>query len=884
MSNRGWGARVCLFCLCACRAAGQTVQEPPARPEVRPVTAGEKAPATSAVSLAEKAAGNDPGGEIEAASARRNENIHISPIDNNALRDALVRLGASITPVQEPGAAADYYAAEFGRTPAEFPYLKPHPQTAWHGELWEFHQNGAVNARTFFQVGPVAPSRQNYYGLHAGGPIRGGALWIEGAQRRIRGMVNGNVLVPAPEERAPRTQDPATRGLLLRYLAGYPAAPPNRTEFDPRALNLNAPQTIDEDRLAARWDVNLPRGRQLWLRYQYQNEFKDSFQLVAGQNPDSTLGSQLAQITVGQPFRGSGAWTIGLAFQRLRTLLVAEPNAVGPLVRFGQSIESLGPRQNFPVDRVENSFRAGSQWAWIRGSHRLTAGAEITRFQLNGAETNNHRGHFSFAENFGRSAIENFLQGTPTWYRISLGDPTRGFRNLGFQTYLGDEWQLSPRWHLNLGLRYSLETAPGEVNGRTIIPYDCDCNNLSPRFGFALQGGSWGLIRGAYTLSYSPIAPASYQQARFNPPGIVALDVLNPDLVQPLRDFDLSRLGPNTRSALLSLSPELRDPYSHQYTLNWERQFQQAWTLRLGYVGSRNFQLPTPLVTNRSHPVPGIPLTTSTAHQRRADPRYYEVTRIVNMANAYLDAAQAVVTYPWRRGLTLAASYTFGKAIDTGADHTSTGSGEDIIFDAGQWEFETQKDLKGLSRFHSAHALLLHFSYDMPAPAATGLRRALLAGWSLSGAALFKGGTPFSVAIGSDSPGFGNVDGRSADRPHVLDPSVLGRVIDHPDTAARLLPRAAFAFLRPGEPRGNLGRATFRKDGMDNLNLAVTKQWVLPSRTSERRLLLRAEAFNAPNHPQFDEPGRSLANPDFGHITNTLNDGRILQLSLRFVF
>jgi hypothetical protein len=825
-------------------------------------------------------------GGTESAGARRNENVFVSRIDNNAVRDVLVRLGASITMITDPGVTSNYYAAEFGRAPDEFPFLRNRTLAAWHGELYETHQNSIFNARTFFQVGSVRPSRQNAYGFQVGGPLGGKhALSLEGAQRKVRGMVNGNVLVPKADERQPRTLEPVTRTLVERFLAAYRDELPNRPDIDPRALNTNSPQSIDHDRLLGRWDLGLTGSRRLGLQYQYQNEFVDAFQLIAGQNPDTTLRSQNAQITLAQPWRGSGVWSSGAAFQRQKTMLASEPAAVGPFVRFGRAIESLGPKEFFPIDRIQNTYRAGTQFAWISGAHRWSSGAEFVRYQLNGSETFNHRGHFAFLDNFGRTAIENFLYGTPTSYKVAIGDPARGFRSLAFQAYLGDEWNVSPRWHLNLGLRYGLETAPTEVNGRTEVPYTCDCNNFSPRFGFAFQGGNWGVWRGAYTISYGQIIPATYQQARFNPPGIVSLEIANPNLVNPLLGIDVANLSAaGVRSSLLLLESTLKDPYSHQYTLNWERSLPRLGLLRLGYVGSRTYQLFFPLVTNRALPVPGVPLTTATINERRADSRYFEVIRVLNMARAYMDAAQVSLTYPWARGLSLNLSYTFGKALDTGADYTSTGSGEDIIFDSSQTEFEVIHDVKGPSRFDTKHAVLLQFSYDVPLHGRGPAARALLQGWNLSGAALVKTGTPVPIFVGSDAPGFGNVDGRSADRPNLLDPSILGRTIDHPDTSQQLLPRSAFAYIAPGEARGNLGRGTFRKDGINNLNLAVTKQWILPSRSAERRLLFRAEATNALNHPQFDEPGRSLVNPNFAQITNTLNDGRIFQLSLRLMF
>ena len=144
-------------------------------------------------------------------------------------------------------------------------------------------------------------------------------------------------------------------------------------------------------------------------------------------------------------------------------------------------------------------------------------------------------------------------------------------------------------------------------------------------------------------------------------------------------------------------------------------------------------------------------------------------------------------------------------------------------------------------------------------------------------------GTPFNMFVGSDSPGFGNVDGGTSDRPSILDPSILGMSISHPDTAPDILRKDRFDFIQPGESRGNIGRNAFRKAPIRNFNLALSKEWQGDS-LDEWTLLLRAEAYNLTNTPQFDEPNRNLTAEAFGTITNALNDGRVFQLGLQLIF
>ena len=130
----------------------------------------------------------------------------------------------------------------------------------------------------------------------------------------------------------------------------------------------------------------------------------------------------------------------------------------------------------------------------MRGRHTIATGFEIVRRQINGFESSSHRGGFSFRSDFGRDAITNLRMGTASEFFGSVGEIHRGFRGWDVQTYVGDDWRATNDLTLNLGLRFTPIASPSEVNDLNKIPFDCDCNNLAPRFGFAyrLKDG-WGV-------------------------------------------------------------------------------------------------------------------------------------------------------------------------------------------------------------------------------------------------------------------------------------------------------------------------------------------------------------------------------------------------------
>ena len=156
-----------------------------------------------------------------------------------------------------------------------------------------------------------------------------------------------------------------------------------------------------------------------------------------------------------------------------------------------------------------------------------------------------------------------------------------------------------------------------------------------------------------------------------------------------------------------------------------------------------------------------------------------------------------------------------------------------------------------------------------------------LKGWKVNGVWLLKNGTPFSVESGSDGPGFGNVDGQGNDRMHILNPAILGSVVGNPDTSQSVLARCSFAFMGPGESRRSIGRNTFRRGKIVNVNASLQRTWKLPQQKSPN---LRGESINLMNTRQFAGPNFNLASPGLGRITNTLNDGRTFRFQLTLGF
>ena len=834
-------------------------------------------PLTESVEISVDAESVGSSDEAQAApadqGARRNQNIQVNLVDNQALSEALGRQGVQVRPVTEFSAVRGNYAAELGGVGRDPAILRTDRQSAYHGEIYETHNNNKLNARTFFQVGEVLPSRSNQYGFRFGGPLAADTLSfvLTGEETRESGFVNGNVLVPLPEERTALAEDPEVNALIQSWLDAYPGEEPNRPKIAANLLNTNAIQTVRNTGGTFRLDWEPNDTRNLSFRYTFNDNFIDSFEFVVGQNPNQSLRPQNLNLAWTEQLSPRTNLRFGVNYVRRRVDVLVPPGSVGPFVNFGRDFESLGPMRTFPVNRASNDFQYLVQGNTGTGTHDFDWGVQVARSQINEFQSDGARGNLNFGNNFGRSAIENFRLGTPSRYSIVLGELYRGFRRWDVNGYLNDRIRLTPNLNLTLGLRYEFAGAPTEVNGLTRFPYSSDTNNFAPRIGLAYSAGPW-VVRAGYGVAYGDVFPATFRIGRLNPPDVIRVDVRNPDVVDPLKDF-VQVPGEVPRSSLNLLDPDLVTPYMHQYTLQIERDLPANVRIRASYVGTRSVKLFHVARENRAERVEGIPITTSTINDRRPDQSIFGIRRMTNAGRAYFDAGQLSIEKVFSGGLALRGTYTFSKALDLATDFSNTGTGrgerraqiEELFFE----------DLKTFSRFDAPHAFVLGYSHRLPR---------WLGAFTLSGTTILKDGTPLSVETGTDAPPFGNVDGERNDRPSLLDVGLLGASVDHPDTAQSVLRPEAFdaeAAFRDG--RGNLRRGSFRKDGTTNFNLALSRDFPI-SADQTRVLTFRTEFINAFNHPQFDRPNSNLSSSSFGQVTNTVNAGRIVQFTLRFSF
>lgn len=426
--------------------------------------------------------------------------------------------------------------------------------------------------------------------------------------------------------------------------------------------------------------------------------------------------------------------------------------------------------------------------------------------------------------------------------------------------------------------------------------------------------------------------------------------VFNPNnLADPTNGFVFVP-GPQTARHLENLiDPGLEMPYTSQWTLSIERQMPLDSALRLTYTGNRGIgllryslvNLPVPdtgagvLVANHPNNAPavlytaaqrtpgdprgvdvrgqilraaaniacagtGLPgLGTNAAcptavplgpleysqrvprtNERRPDGNFTTNTAVSNGSWSYYNGLQVEWTKRLSRGFNFQANYTFSKSIDTTSEATFVGAGDSNQTGNGA------RGARGHSRFHTPHRFTFYGTYRTPwFKGERGVLGQILGGWEFSTVVKLAKGTPFTVTTAALDLNF---DGFSESRPVVLDPSVLGRSVNHPSTSVATVPASAFRPLNNSDLGKNLallGRNTFFADGVKNVDFGITKRFNMP--WEGHRFMIRADFFNAFNHVQYGFPvSLDIANVNFMRITGTATQylPRSIQVSLRYQY
>ena len=293
------------------------------------------------------------------------------------------------------------------------------------------------------------------------------------------------------------------------------------------------------------------------------------------------------------------------------------------------------------------------------------------------------------------------------------------------------------------------------------------------------------------------------------------------------------------------------------------------------------------------------------AARLRPNQQFGTITYLDSGGDSYYHSMQATLRKRFESGLLFGLAYTFGKSIDDqSVDPVGSTSGGGLSTtnsrtptDIRNWRLERAR-----SDFDRTHVVTSHWVYELPfgrgkrfGGSLPGSLNHIAGGWTVNGIYTFMSGEPFSVRSGARTSNYAHES--RADLVGALPEVKLQEI---PGVIGPVVFKDASAFQLPAPGGTGMGRNIFEAPGYWNLDLGVTKRFAVTERAN---LQLRAEAFNAFNHPNFDNPRdastgspsirstvfaqtccATVAPPSTQTIIQTGESSRVIQFALKLQF
>ncbi len=576
----------------------------------------------------------------------------------------------------------------------------------------------------------------------------------------------------------------------------------------------------------------------------------------------------------------------------------------------------LGSADFLPKFQRSKQFQFTNTTTVIRGAHAVRFGTDIMApLKLDYIDVPGTRGRFDFAAAYTSypgvsgtgNALADFLAGTPINVLLTTSSVVQQRRHM-YSFFGQDDWKVTPKLTLNLGLRYdfgspsyeadnrlanfdpqaalaatnqaqalaSLKLATdGNLESRSLIKPDR--NNFAPRFGFAYSVNDKFVVRGGYGLYYNLIDRiGSEDQIALNPPNIINFNTRTDTPGSAVAGVTLNGglpanlLNPNNiqirNIQVRAGNPEAATPYIQQMSVGVQYQFGNNWFAEANYVHTKGTKLYT--LRDLNQPLPNQPTT-------RPFPQFGLIEYRDDNGISKYDGFETTLDKRFSNGYTIRAVYTLSQSKDNSGEHLTSGGSNslpDNARDLSNWY--------GPSDFDVKHRFVVNGIWELPfgknrAFLNEGIGAAILGGWTLTGSLNARSGRPFTVTQSGDPLRLGSLSTTLADL--VGDPTV-----DNP-TVDGFFNTAAFQTLNNSTMRFGLQpRNSLRGPGFASLDMAVHRRFGLGRENTN--LELRWEVFNALNRANFGLPNRTVNGGGFGTITTLQGDPRIMQFALRFNF
>lgn len=545
--------------------------------------------------------------------------------------------GYSQENIEEFQVLTNRYNAEYGRVNgAVINAVTKSGSNAFRGTGFGYFRNDKFGDAPNFFTGQVAPFDQKQTGLNSGGPI------VKNRAFYFASFEYNNLIA---------TAHPNT---------GY-------GQFD-----IDAPNNTTKYYTTIRGDVQVNDKHRLFAR----TSIYDTNQLNNAVGGTTTISGGYSSPSKNHDLSLGDTWVVSArAVNEIRAGFSAIDNLLDSnchCVRLVFPSAILGSPTNSPQWWKEMNIQINDLFSYFvpswHGEHSLKTGFQFFRPHFWGAFPDPAYGQFTFAKD-PTDFNDPSTYPKPTQYTTSLGDTSYSILNPTYGMFYQDNWALSHKLTLNLGVRYDLETGTSNTDVQNPIqtgPRPLDKNNLSPRVGFAydLYANGRSVVRGGIGRYYDKVMLNLTSNERRSILGeFIGVTVVNPNFNDPLggktfADYKAQQIP----GGLTILDNNYQTPENDQISVGLAQQIRQSYTLQVDYVHSQGrFEPMTPSINFFEDPNTHLPLNPATFG--RPYPQYTNITMTTSTGKSQYDGLQVGLN---RRGarLTAGASYTLSRTLD----------------------------------------------------------------------------------------------------------------------------------------------------------------------------------------------------------------------------
>ena len=878
------------------------------------------------------ASGSDAAGfhepTLNISGGRESSNqFMIDGVFDNILHFEGLNLQLSIDAIHEFKIQRNTFSAEYGQGTAVVNVASKSGTNEFHGTVYEFLRNNALDARQFFDA-HVPPYRQNQFGFSFGGPIQKDKTFFfvnyEGLRVRqgntfvatlptaqqLSGNFSGSPPVKDPNTGAPFQGNiippdrfSALTKRILPFLPTLSQGGANNYQTAPSLSN-------DFDQATMRLDHRFSANDYFFGRFSFANTtlFTPGLIKLTGSSVTDQPMNGALQYTHNFSPRLLNEARFGLN-RNLQNNLQEGANGQNILqfqnisnnpVNFGLPLVAITGFSNFGTALTQpeivggNTFLYADDLTWIKGDHNLKFGIDVRFMQFPHLPYLFGRGEYVFAGAITGNPVAEFLLGLPL-VSIGAGKGPSAFMSLHqVNWYIQDDWKLAPRLTMNIGVRYErtgvitdrfrgrlgvFDEKIGQVvtgsNVDSMGLVNPDNNNFAPRIGFAWQPfqDPRTVIRAGYGIYYD-VKPVN--EINFS----LGTELGFRQIVSPSQNWDnlFPPVGATSGVGILTDDPFARTGYVQQYNFSVQREIAPTLLVEAAYTGSEGRKLNRRVDLNQATlpTSPTDPLT-----PRRPYPAIGNIVMSKSVATSNYNALQVRGEKRFSHNLTFLAVYTYSKSLDSSSEAGDSTSGSAGI----PQNRLNQRAEYGLSAFDQRQRFVLSYLYQLPfgkgqrfLGSAEGLLNVLVSGWQINGITTFSSGNPFTVQVaGVDRSGTGAFGGGTQYANVVA--GQKGNLPSSQRSVQEWFNTAAF-MLAPMGTFGDAGRNTIIGPGTNNFDFSAFKN----TRLTERFTLeFRSEFFNIFNKAQFNLPNFNPTSLAFGQITS-VRAARQIQFGMKLLF